>query len=94
MPTVHEYVEAERDNINRLIADLPDAASLTNLSNLELAGVAALIHNFYNAIENILKQILLATGDKTPQGASWHRDLVNIAVSKSLISSCCGKKFM
>ena len=41
-----EQVEAELENIERALAEMPDYKSLPNLSTLELAGVAALIHNF------------------------------------------------
>jgi len=64
MAKVHEQVEAELENIERTLAELPSFESLPNLSKLELAGLAALIHNFYNGIENILKQLITATGKK------------------------------
>jgi len=86
MAEVRERVEAELENIERVVAELPSNDSLPNLSSLELAGVAALIHNFYNGIENILKQLVIWRGEEVPQNSSWHRDLVNIATSKSMIS--------
>ena len=48
MAKVHELVEAELENIERTIAEFPDSDLLPNLSSLELAGVAVLVHNFYN----------------------------------------------
>jgi hypothetical protein len=54
MPKVHEQVEAEFENVERTLMDIPESESLPSLSNLELAGLAALIHNFYNGIETIL----------------------------------------
>jgi len=75
MAEAYERVEAELENIRCVAAQLPDSKSLPKLSPLELAGVAALIHNFYNGVENILKQVVISCGHKIPDGPSWHLDL-------------------
>ena len=75
MPDYRQRVEAEFEAIERTLSLLPDAP-LAELTMLELAGVAALLHNFYNGLENILKQISKARDIPTPTGASWHRDLL------------------
>lgn len=92
MAEVHERVEAELENIKRVVAEFPDDDSLASISSLELAGVAALIHNFYNGIENILKQVLISSGKEIPKGSSWHRDMVNTAVSSNIISESTAKE--
>lgn len=81
-----EQVEAELENIDRVLAELPDYKSLPKLSTLELAGVAALIHSFYNGIENVLKQIIISYSKEVPDSPSWHQDLVNMASSNNIIS--------
>jgi uncharacterized protein YutE (UPF0331/DUF86 family) len=91
MAKVHELVEAELENIERVMAELPGSESLPNLSSLELAGVAALIHNFYNGVENILKHIIVSSGKEVPNGPSWHQDLVNTATSNHVISESTAK---
>ena len=58
MAKLYEKVEAELENIEQILAELKQTKSLANLSTIELAGIGAFIHNFYNGIENILKQIL------------------------------------
>jgi len=92
MAEVRELVEAELENIERVVEEFPDSNSLPDLSSLELAGVAALVHNFYNGIENILKQIVTASGKKLPDGSSWHRDLINTAMSNEIISESTAKE--
>ncbi len=86
MASLREKVESEFANIEKTLASLPPASQLPALSILELAGVAALLHSFYNGIENILKQVLVSQGGELPQGDPWHRDLVNLAMEKSIVS--------
>ena len=59
---------------------------------LELAGVATILHNFYNGIENILKLILKENSLPLPEGGSWHRDLLKLAVDKGIITESMKNK--
>jgi uncharacterized protein YutE (UPF0331/DUF86 family) len=51
-----------------------------------------LLQSFYNGIENVLKQILVAREKRLPVGPSSHRDLLDLAVSESLISEAIGHR--
>ncbi len=85
MVDYHSRVTAELQVIERTLTALPDRP-LDRLSPLELAGVAALLHNLYNGMENVVKQVLRSRGIPLPLGDSWHRDLLELAVESGVLS--------
>lgn len=89
MDKLSQKIKIELENIDSVINELPSYSKLPSLSTLELAGVAALLHNFYNGIENILKQILVSKNVVVPEGKSWHKDLLETVTTKEIISNEC-----
>jgi uncharacterized protein YutE (UPF0331/DUF86 family) len=86
MAEIREKIDAEFENLERVVQELPVAEKLDKLSTLELSGVAVLVHNFYNGIENILKQMALLGSLRLPEGPSWHSDLLTSSFTEGVIS--------
>jgi len=85
MANLKDKIEAEYENIDRLIRELPEKEKLSFLPFLELAGVATLLHNFYNG-ENILKLSLKEKKVPLPDSKSWHKELLRLTAGNKIIS--------
>ncbi len=92
MGSLRERIESEYEAIRKTLDTLPPARRLTELSVLELAGVATLLHNFYNGVENVIKQIFLGKGLPIPEGPAWHRDLVTRAEEHGVLSETTAER--
>jgi uncharacterized protein YutE (UPF0331/DUF86 family) len=86
MADLGERIAAELENIDSVLAIIPPADALPDLSELELASVAALVHSFYNGVENIVKQLVQARGIALPMGESWHKELIQTAAEAGILS--------
>jgi len=86
MAELREKIDAEFENLEQVVQELPQADALHKLSSLELNGVAVLVHNFYNGVENILKQIARSQSLKLTDGPSWHRDLLGSSRAAGVVS--------
>jgi len=87
MASLREKVEAELEQMDQALRELPGARRLSQLSVLELGGTASLLSSLYHGVENILKQGLLASEVALPSGAAWHRDLLQLACERGLVST-------
>ena len=87
MASLREKVEAELEQMDQALGLLPEARRVTNLSVLELGGTASLLSSVYHGVENILKQGLLSAGVALPVGAAWHRDLLQSACQRGIVST-------
>lgn len=78
-------IAAEKENVEKALDNLKDAMGRKERSTVELAAIATFIHNIYNGIENILKQVLKAKGNEIPKSETSHKDLLDLSVSIGVI---------
>jgi len=78
-------IEAEKENVEKALDNLTLVMERQDKSIIELAAIATFLHNVYNGIENILKQILKSENTKIFKTATWHKDILKISISKGII---------
>jgi len=78
-------IAAEKENVEKALGNLKDAMGRKKRSTVELAAIATFLHNIYNGIENILKQVLKAKGTEIPKSETSHKDLLDLSVSNGII---------
>jgi len=78
-------IAAEKENVEKALDNLKDAMGRKERSTVELAAIATFLHNIYNGIENILKQVLKAKGTEIPKSETSHKDLLDLSVFNGII---------
>jgi len=86
MGKVPKQIMAEKQNVEAALDNLNKALARTDKSTIELAAIGTFLHNIYNGIENILKQTARLKNIEIPKSESWHKELLNLSVSKGIIS--------
>ena len=86
MDELTEQILAEKENVEIALNNLKTAMARNEKTIIELAAIATFLHNIYNGIENILKQILIARDIKIPKSDKWHKELLNKSLSSDIIS--------
>lgn len=77
---LREQVALERRQPRRLLGGYqPLLAKCAESSPdyIELSALAAMLHSFYNGIENIFRRTTLELGDRMPDSQSWHKNLLD-----------------
>jgi len=78
--SLQEQVAVERDQLHRLLdvhRSLLEKCAAMPPNEIELSALAAMLHSFYNGIENIFKRTTLELGDRLPSGEFWHKELLD-----------------
>jgi len=86
MADIFEKVNAEMENISKVLSELEKVKDKPEKEVVVLAGIGSFLQNIYTGIENILKQLLQHIGIDIPQSSSWHKDLLNLSVEHHFIS--------
>ena len=73
-------------NMEISLKNLKTAYDRKDKSVIELAAIGTFLHNIYNGIENILKQLLSFKNIKISKSSNWHKDLLNTSLSSGIIS--------
>lgn len=92
MANLRERVSVEMENISIVLEELEKTKDKPDKTPVELAGIGTFLHNIYNGIENILKQILSSQGIQIPSSNSWHQDLLIQAADKGIITETTKKQ--
>lgn len=94
MVKLSEKIEAEKENVDKALANLKDVMKRDKKSVIELAAAATFLHNFYNGVENILKQSLKAMNIDITKTAGGHKELLKISASNKIISEGMSDKLL
>jgi len=77
---VISQVQFEIGQIDQLFdsyADLLERQGKNDPDLVEITAIAAVLHSFYNGLENIFLSIAKGLDANVPSTAQWHRDLLN-----------------
>jgi len=86
MDDLLQDIAAEEEHIIGTLLALEQAQSRQERTVVELAAIATFLHNTYNGMENLLKRALRYASVSLPQSASSHKDLLDLAVDRHIIT--------
>ncbi len=86
MDELNKKILAEKENVEIALGNLKYTMARNEKTVIELAAIGTFLHNIYNGIENILKQILKAKGVDISESATWHKKLLTLSASEGIIS--------
>jgi hypothetical protein len=77
---LRKQVTLERQHLHRLLDSyrtLIQKCAVSPPDEIELAALAAMLHSFYNGLENIFKRVATELDGGLPSGEFWHRELLD-----------------
>jgi len=79
LSTLRAEIESNFSGLERIVSETEEAVREIGGSNpryRDKAALGALLHSFYNGIENILKRVAEEVDQSVPMGEEWHRTLL------------------
>ncbi|MEA3283349.1 MAG: hypothetical protein U9Q68_12515 [Euryarchaeota archaeon] len=86
MDKLLKQIRAEEENVGIALDNLKQTIKREEKTVIELAAIGTFLHNIYNGVENILKQIIVAKSVELPMSDTWHKDLLNLSASMRIVS--------
>lgn len=87
MADLPEEILAQKEHIEITLVNLKETLMRSNKNVVVLSAIATFIHNIYNGIENIVKQIFKIKRLTFPKSEYWHKELVQKSVLHGIISA-------
>lgn len=76
---LNKQIAVEQEQLRRLLENyrpLLEKCAASPPTGIELSALAAMLHSFYNGIENIFKRVIMELDEPLPAGESWHQTLL------------------
>lgn len=86
MDKLIEEISIEKESIERTLKLMEVALNRPEKSEIELSAIGSFLHHSYTGMENILNRILKFKRIKIVSSATSHKDLLNIAVKRKIIT--------
>lgn len=76
---LRKQIAVERAMLRQLLADhlpLLRKCAIQVPDRIEISALAAMLHGFYNGVENIFKRVMIELSESLPTGGAWHKALL------------------
>lgn len=72
---LRKQIAVQREMLGHLLADyepLLRKCAIEPPDRIELSALAAMLHGFYNGVENVFKRVAIELNEDLPRGEGWH----------------------
>ncbi len=86
MDELLQDLAADKERIEETLLALANTLRRKRRGFAELAAIATCLHNCYSGMENMLKRVVKHLQVPLPNSATFHKDLLDLAVAQSIVS--------